>query len=250
MNLLITGYKGFIGQNAVKRFCNHNLSLHEWGDPWPNLDKIDAVLHFGAISSTSETDVEKVFKQNYDFTMDLLEECQERFIKVQFSSSASVYGHGSNFSEDAPVDPRTPYSWSKYMVERSIKNRGYTNVQVFRYFNVYGPHEEHKGSQASPFSQFEIQAKNNGRIKVFEGSENFRRDFIHVDEVLRVQERLLHLDRYDTWNVGTGKTMSFLEVAEQFNVPIDQIPMPDIYKNSYQKYTCADVSKLNKVLAL
>lgn len=249
MNLLITGYKGFIGQNAVKRFCNHNLSLHEWGDPWPNLDKIDAVLHFGAISSTSETDVEKVFKQNYDFTAALLEECHERFIKVQFSSSASLYGHGTNFSEDAPVDPKTPYAWSKYMTERLINQR-YTNVQVFRYFNVYGPHEEHKGNQASPFCQFERQARINGKIKIFEGSENFRRDFVHVDEVLKVQERLLQLDIYDTWNIGTGKTLSFREVAEQFNVPIEEIPMPDIYKNSYQRYTCADVSKLNKTLAL
>lgn len=249
MNILITGYKGFIGQNAVKYFANHNLSLHEWGDPFPNLDNIEAVMHFGAISSTAETDVDKVFRQNYDFTMELIEACNERFIKVQFSSSASLYGHGTNFNEEAPVDPRTPYAWSKYMVERNIKGR-YPNVQVFRYFNVYGPHEDHKGTQASPFHQFEKQARENGKIKVFEGSENYRRDFIHVNDVLKVQERLLQLDRYDTWNVGTGKTMSFREVAEQFNVPIEEIPMPDIYKNSYQSYTCADISKLSKILAI
>lgn len=250
MNLLITGYKGFIGQNAVERFSNHNLTLHEWGDPWPKLNKIDAVLHFGAISSTSETDVEKIFKQNYDFTMDLIEQCHDKRIKVQFSSSASLYGHGSVFNEDAPLDPRTPYAWSKYMVERGIKQRGFTNVQVFRYFNVYGPHEEHKGKQASPFCQFEKQARETGRIKVFEGSENYHRDFVHVNRVLEIQERFLVLENYDTWNIGTGETMTFRQVAEKFNVPIDEVPMPEIYKNSYQKFTKADISKLNKSLAL
>lgn len=250
MNILITGYKGFIGQNAVEYFSDHNLSLFEWGEPFPSLEGIDAVMHFGAISSTAELDEAKLKRQNVDFTTKLIDVCAAKNIKVQFSSSASLYGHGYAFKESSPLDPKNPYARSKYEVEKYVEESGYSNVQVFRYFNVYGPHEEHKGKQASPFCQFQQQASELGKIKVFEGSEGFRRDFVHVNEVLRIQEQFLYKNVFGTWNIGSGKTMSFREVAEQFNVPLEEIPMPEIYKNSYQKYTCADLTKLNKTLAL
>ena len=122
MNILVTGYKGFIGQNLVKGLSDHNLSLFEWGDRLPEISQFDWVIHCGAISSTTEKNVDKVMTQNYDFSVELYNLCKDNDVNFQFSSSASVYGLNSEFTETSPVDPRTPYAWSKYMVERYILN--------------------------------------------------------------------------------------------------------------------------------
>ena len=255
MKILITGYKGFIGQHAVERCEKLDIPFvtYEWGEKYPSLSGVTHVMHFGAISSTTETDVEKVMIQNYDCSIRLLADCDFRSIHMQWSSSASVYGLGNVFTEDAPADPRTPYAWSKYLFERfCAKNKGLnTTVQGFRYFNVYGDKgEDHKGDQASPYHKFRKQAIETGVIKIFEGSENYLRDFIHVDQVLDAQFKFLDIKESGIWNIGTGKPKSFRDVAEEvaakFGGEIQEIPMPDNLKNSYQKYTCADLTKLSK----
>lgn len=256
MKLLITGHKGFIGSNAVRYFSQkHEVDTYDWDDgPRPGVMDYDWVLHMGAISATTERDVEKVMRQNVDFTLDLWNECRVWGTGFQFASSASVYGFGTNFKEDAPADPRTPYAWSKYLCERAIDGRGRSaGVQLFRYFNVYGPGEEHKGTQASPFCQFTKQAKETGIIKLFKNSHNYRRDFVHVDRVLEVHEAMMERESESgIYNVGTGYTLSFQEVAEEiankYHADIQYIPMPDILKDSYQTYTCADLTKLNAAL--
>ena len=122
-------------------------------------------------------------------------------------------------------------------------------VQIFRYFNVYGPEgEEHKGTQASPYCQFKKQAEENGYINVFEGSENYKRDFIHVSDVIDIHKKFFNINKSGIFNVGSGHTKSFLDVANTFNVPIKEIPMPEHLKNSYQKYTCADLTKITKTI--
>jgi ADP-L-glycero-D-manno-heptose 6-epimerase len=124
------------------------------------------------------------------------------------------------------------------------------DTACFRYFNVYGPEgEEHKGNQASPYHQFMKQAES-GLIKVFEGSKDFKRDFIHVDDVFNIQMKFLDIKENGIWNVGSGKPKSFYEVAQLYNVPIVEISMPENLKNSYQSYTCADLTKLNRSLGL
>jgi ADP-L-glycero-D-manno-heptose 6-epimerase len=256
MKILITGYKGFIGQNAVKYFSQHDITTYEYGEGLrrTSIDSYDWVLHFGAISSTTETNVEKIMKQNYDFTCNLIDDCVKYRVNLQFSSSASVYGLKQEFNEASAVDPRTPYAWSKYMAEKyAMKKLNRSSlIQVFRYFNVHGPHEEHKGNQASPYCQFERQAKENGVIKVFENSDKYHRDFIHVNEVLDVQNKFLNVNQSGIWNLGTGTTKSFLDVAksvaQKYNVPIEEIPMPENLKHSYQTYTCADTTKLKAAL--
>lgn len=260
MKILITGYKGFIGQNMVTALQDeHDLTLFDWGDSLPDLEGFNWCIHLGALTSTTETDVDSVLTQNYDFTRFLLKECDKHRVGVQFASSASVYGLNTNFKEDAPVDPRSPYAWSKYLCERYIDGFAFewkTSIQVFRYFNVYGPHEEHKGNQASPFSKFEQQAKETGVIKLFEGSDNFKRDFIHVDKVVEVHKKMLSLTVNDnrvsgTFNLGTGHATSFeavaRSIAEKYGARVEYIPMPDNVKNQYQSYTCADMTKLNKL---
>jgi len=252
MKILITGYKGFIGQNFVNKLKDkHEISLFEWLDSPPDFEGLDWVIHLGAISSTTETNVEKVMMQNFDFTTWLLKKCVKHKVNLQYASSASVYGLGINFNESAPKDPRTPYAWSKYLFDRLEPQWIDEDIRIqgFRYFNVHGPHEEHKGNQASPYYQFMKQAEA-GQIKVFEGSKDFKRDFIHVDDVFDIQMKFLDIKENGIWNVGSGKPKSFYEVAQLYNVSIVEIPMPENLKNSYQSYTCADLTKLNRSLGL
>lgn len=254
MKILITGNKGFIGQNMYHAFNGiHDIMTYDWGDPIPNFKDRDLVIHLGAITSTTETDVDKVLDQNYDFSRWLINACQEFKIDFQYASSASVYGKGSEFKEDSPLDPRTPYAWSKLLFERYVekmKDRWTIKVQGFRYFNVYGPYEDHKGDQASPYHKFDQQAVETGVIKLFKGSENFKRDFIHVDEIIDIHRIFMDVDESGVWNAGTGKVKSFFDVAREIshkrNAKIQQIPMPDSLKHSYQEYTCADVTELRK----
>jgi ADP-L-glycero-D-manno-heptose 6-epimerase len=122
-------------------------------------------------------------------------------------------------------------------------------IQGFRYFNVYGSGEAHKGGQASPYHQFEKQARETGRICVFEGSREYRRDFVSVSQVIDTHLAFLNIKQSGVFNVGTGRTQSFYEVAERFGVPIEEIPMPEHLKSSYQTYTCADMTRTDRALA-
>lgn len=212
------------------------------------------MIHLGAISSTTESNVDKIISQNYEFTIEILHRCEECAINVQYASSGSVYGLGTDFRESAPGDPRTPYAWTKYMIDRYVRSRDWSNniVQGFRYFNVYGPHEEHK-LQPSPFTIFRRQAKETGVIKVFENSDKVARDFVPVERVLDIQRRFLTIEKTGIWNIGTGKTMTFLEITElvaaETGAKIETIPMPEKLKGSYQYYTKADLTELNKALS-
>jgi ADP-L-glycero-D-manno-heptose 6-epimerase len=228
----------------------HTVSTYDWNDGnMPSVAEQDWVIHMGAISSTTEQNIDKILTQNYDFSRQLFDACRFYGVNMQYSSSASVYGLGTVFTEDAPADPKTPYAWSKYLFERYHAQHQNNNiVQGFRYFNVYGPGEDHKGSQASPFYQFATQARDSGRIKVFEGSRESRRDFVPVQEVVNTHLKFLKVSTSGVFNLGTGQTKSFYEIAEQFGVPIDEIPLPQQLTQSYQRYTCADMSKTNQVL--
>lgn len=252
MKILVTGHKGFIGQNMIKALEEHEVTGYEWGETFPGFD-YELVIHLGAISSTTETDVDKIMRQNYDFSVWLLENCNKFGINFQYASSASVYGFNSEFKEDSPVDPKSPYAWSKYMFERYAQSKKWEiTVQGFRYFNVYGPHESHKGDQASPYHKFTEQAKNTGLISIFEGSDNFRRDFVPVEYVVDIHKKFFEVKESGIWNVGTGKTKSFLhvaqEIAEKYNADYRFINMPEALIKSYQTYTCSDNTKIKNTL--
>jgi ADP-L-glycero-D-manno-heptose 6-epimerase len=157
-----------------------------------------------------------------------------------------------NFAETEPVDPRNPYAWTKYLFERHVNNidpKKLNNIRIqgFRYFNVYGPGEDHKEGQASPHHTFTRQAKATGIIRLFENSENYKRDFVPVELVTDYHQRFFDVKESGVWNIGTGKPVSFEQVArniaEQYGAKIDYIPMPAKLKDSYQTYTCADMSK-------
>jgi len=258
MKILITGYRGFIGQNMTAALVSdHDLRLFEWDQPMPTIRGLDWVIHLGGISSTTERDVERIMRQNYDFSCWLLDECANYGVNLQFSSSASVYGLNRDFGELDPVDPRSPYSWSKYLFERYVERnrRNFRKdiiVQGFRYFNVYGSGEGHKGGQASPFHQFARQARETGRIKLFYGSHHFLRDFVSVEQVVDTHKEFLRVNESGIWNVGTGQPRSFLSVAEEVvqkhPAEFEFVEMPDSLKTQYQIYTCADLTKLKRTL--
>jgi ADP-L-glycero-D-manno-heptose 6-epimerase len=249
MRILITGYKGFIGQNMVKALADHELSLYEWGEPAYDLAGLDMVIHLGAISDTRCQDWPALKQQNVDFTTTLIERCQKYGIPLQIASSASVYGpDNTTFKESDPVAPANMYAWSKALVEQYFHEMTPTSpVQLFRYFNVYGPHEDHKGDQASPFHKFREQAKT-GAIKIFEGSADFKRDFVPVQTVIDVHKAFFNVPQSGIWNVGTGIAKSFLLVAKEIGGPIVAVPMPSDLKLTYQRYTQADLGELHKML--
>lgn len=256
MKILITGHQGFIGQNLTLYLQNeHELFGYEWQeDSLPEVEGFDWVIHVGAVSSTTETNVDKVMLQNYEFSKWLFNQCNSKGVNLQYASSASVYGTNKDFNEDAPKQPQSPYAWSKYLFDRWVWGLPQHNiiVQGLRYFNVYGPLEDHKGNQASPITKFTEQAIKTGRIKLFENSDKYLRDFIFVGDVCEIHKQLLENKTSGLYNTGTGTTTSFKDVAEiianKHNALITEIPMPEQLKNQYQDYTCADTNKLSSII--
>ena len=188
--------EGFIGQNlgAYLQSKGHNVEGFEWKpNIIPDPEPYDRVIHLGAISSTTERDVEKIMEQNYEFSMRLLQLCDQKGTTFMYASSASVYG--DKFAENSKLQPQSPYAWSKYLFDRFVMQvpEFMINVQGFRFFNVYGEGEEHKGDQASPYTKFAYQAKDNGVIKLFEDSNNYLRDFVCVDDICKLLKSLLML---------------------------------------------------------
>lgn len=253
MRILITGHRGFIGGRAVEHFRQgHAVTTYEWGEDLPKVKNHDVVIHLGAISSTAEQDVEKILEQNLDFSTWLYDECCRYAVRFQYASSASVYGYTDHFSESGPVAPQSPYAWSKYLLERYVRQHASpAPAQGFRYFNVYGRGEENK-SQPSPYQRFYDQAESTGGINVFVGDREARRDFVPVEDVLRVHELFLDINESGVWNIGTGQTKSFLEIAEivsrQTGAVITQSPLPEKMQQQYQWYTCADLQHLRSTL--
>jgi ADP-L-glycero-D-manno-heptose 6-epimerase len=251
MHILVTGHRGFIGQNMVHGLApDHKVTGYEWGDAPYSLDGVDWVIHLGGISSTTCTDQQALKTQNYDFTVNLVERCVQRNIPIQIASSASVYGtQNTTFKETDPVDPRTPYAKSKAAIEAFCGGLDPSSpVQLFRYFNVYGPHEDHKGDQASPQHKFAKEAEKTGRVRLFVGSKEFCRDFISVQQVVQIHKAFFYVQESGIWNVGSGIAMSFYEVALGICPNIEWISMPENLKSGYQKYTQADLTKLNQIL--
>lgn len=259
MKILVTGHKGFIGSNISQYFLSkgHEVEGFEFvPGVIPDVSAFDWVIHLGAISDTTETDVDKVWEHNFEFTSRLIQVCDHFGVNLQLASSASVYGPNESFGEDDPCLPQSPYAWSKYLIDRNLNDVGFENftnvVQSFRYFNVYGPGEGHKGDQMSLVSKFQRQAAQDKKIKLFEDSENYQRDLICVYDVAKIHEKMMDNAESGIYNVGTGYASNLKEVAEtiayKYEAEIEVIPMPDKLKGQYQKYTCAKTDKISKFI--
>lgn len=260
MRLLITGHRGFIGSHAVEYFSHHHdVDVWDWREHRGeiNLKNVDWVIHLGAISSTTENDIDKIFLQNYDFSCELLDKCIDHQVNFQYASSASVYGRTTHFSEQGPVDPQSPYAWSKYLFERYAQKKtalaGFCGIRIqgFRYFNVCGDRDDHK-DQPNPWTVFRKQAREKRIIEIFDTTPPPSRDFISVQDVLEIQSKFLEIAESGVWNIGSGTSRTFEsianEVAAETGSQISKVPLPTKLKNQYQYHTCADLTKLNATL--
>jgi ADP-L-glycero-D-manno-heptose 6-epimerase len=234
---------------------------------------VEAVLHQGACSDTMESDGRYMMENNYRYSKLLLDWCQEAEVPLLYASSASVYGSGPAFREERSCErPLNVYGYSKFLFDQLVRRTlpGKTaQIAGFRYFNVYGPNEAHKGRMASVAFHAYRQLLAAGKVKLFVGSGGYgngeqRRDFVHVDDVVDVN--LWFLDRRDVsgiFNCGTGRAQTFNELAAatinsaqgtRLGVRelvekglIEYIPFPAGLQDKYQSFTQADLSRLRAV---
>jgi ADP-L-glycero-D-manno-heptose 6-epimerase len=231
---------------------------------------VDALFHQGACSDTMETDGRYMMDNNFGYSKRLLEWCQEEEVPFIYASSASVYGAGPEFREERRCEkPLNVYGYSKFLfdqyVRRMLESRT-AQVVGLRYFNVYGPHEAHKGRMASVAYHAWQQLHAEGKVKLFVGNDGYRdgeqrRDFIYVDDVVAVN--LWFLGRRDVsgvFNCGTGRAQTFNRLAAavvnavhgtQAMLPdlvakhlIEYVPFPPALLGKYQSFTEADLAKL------
>ncbi|RKZ72175.1 MAG: ADP-glyceromanno-heptose 6-epimerase [Gammaproteobacteria bacterium] len=290
--IIVTGGAGFIGSNLVKALNDKGLTdvlvvddLTD-GTKFRNLldcqvidyldkddflqkikqekdfsEKIEAIFHQGACSTTTEWDGRYMMGNNYTYSKDLLHYCLNLKIPFIYASSAAVYGTGENFREtrenEAPVNV---YGYSKYLFDEYVRRfvtEPESQVVGLRYFNVYGPREQHKGSMASVAWHLNQQIQASGKVRLFEGSGGYengdqRRDFIHVDDVVKINLWMLENSASGIVNVGTGASRPFNDVAKAIvswhgKGEVEYIEFPEHLKDSYQSFTEADISSLRQM---
>jgi len=240
--IILTGSKGFIGKNFLKKL--DDVVEVDANDCWTFLydfkdwENVSMILHQGAISSTIEKDINKIHAFNVDYTILLFDVAIKYGIPVRYASSASVYGN-----QQGIFNPLNYYAISKLQIDYWVMDNldRFSSIQGFRYFNVYGNGEDNKGDQASPVSKFTKQIKETGKLKLFEGSDKFFRDFICVDDVVDIV--LNNNKSSGIYDLGTSNPTSFQHVAEcvskKYNGEIEYVPFPNHLVGKYQDYTCA-----------
>ncbi|MCO6553483.1 MAG: ADP-glyceromanno-heptose 6-epimerase [Gilliamella sp.] len=283
--IVVTGGAGFIGSNIVKglndlghkdilvvddltdgtKFSNlADLDIADYMDKDEFIAaiishddlNIDVVFHQGACSSTTEWDGKFMMENNYDYSKDLLHYCLDFNIPFLYASSAATYGGRSdNFIEDRTYEkPLNVYGYSKFLFDQYVRQllpQANSPICGFRYFNVYGPRESHKGSMASVAFHLNEQINKGEKPKLFAGSENFKRDFIYVGDIVAVNLWFWKNKISGIYNCGTGRAESFQAVADAVLTyhkkdEIDYIPFPEHLKGRYQSYTQADLTKFRK----
>lgn len=303
---VVTGGAGFIGANLVKGLNDRgitdilvvdnlekaekyrNIVDCEIADYMDKRDfiarvaegkfarKLKAIFHEGACSDTMEHNGVYMMTNNYEYSKTLLHYCQAKKIPYLYASSAATYGAGKTFKESREFEaPLNVYGYSKFLFDQYVRKvlpKRTAQIVGFRYFNVYGNREQHKGRMASvAYHQFN-QFRDSGKVKLFEGCDGYanggqQRDFISVEDVVAVNFFFLdHPQKSGIFNVGTGRAQPFNDVASsvvnslrqtegkagldlrqmQSQGLIEYIPFPDVLKGKYQSFTQADISALRK----
>jgi len=220
---------------------------------------IKAIFHEGACTTTTEWDGQYMMDTNFEYSKRVLHYCLERRIPLIYASSASVYGAGTNFAvERSNERPINVYAFSKLMFDqylRQLRSKPESQVVGLRYFNVYGPGEQHKGAMASVAHHFNQQLQSGDEVQLFTGSDGYGdgeqlRDFVYIDDIAAANLWMYeHPDVSGIFNLGTGRARTFNDMARAVidwhgRGHIEYIPFPEKLQGSYQSYTQADLSGL------
>lgn len=290
--IIVTGGAGFIGSNIVKGLNARGLKnivvvddLTD-GHKYVNLidcaiedyiDKDDflkfiqsgkkfpqpvqAIFHEGACSTTTEWNGQFMMKNNYEFSKILLHYALGFQIPFIYASSAAIYGGNTVFKEELAYEsPLNVYGYSKYLFDQYVRRvAGNLKSQVvgLRYFNVYGPKEQHKGSMASVAFHLNNQLKKDNVVRLFEGSGGYgpgeqRRDFVFVGDVVKVNLWFMdHPKISGIFNVGTGRSQPFNDVAQAVlnwhgRGKVQYVNFPDHLREHYQSFTEANITALRQ----
>ena len=291
--IVVTGAAGFIGSNIIrglnqigitdivavddltdgKKFRNLAvINYHDYMDYRDFLAKIisdgvfesdiTAMFHQGACSDTTEWNGRFMMENNYDYSKSLLQYCLDKKIPFIYASSAAVYGAKNNFDDRDPNQlPLNVYGYSKLKFDEYVQSyvyRAESQIVGLRYFNVYGPYENHKGKMASVAFHLMNQLRDHGVAKLFSayggyGDGEHERDFIFVEDVVKVNLWFYqHPAKKGIFNCGTGQPRCFNDIAKKLiqlngGGKLNYIPFPDSLKGTYQCFTQANLSALREI---
>ena len=237
---------------------------------WLNGRRLEAVIHLGAISDTTATDGDLVIETNFRLSMRLLDWCTAHATPFIYASSASTYGDGAHGFRDDPsmaalktLRPMNLYGWSKHLFDMAVAERAAKGESLppqwagLKFFNVFGPNEYHKGTMMSVLARRFDDIKAGRPVQLFKSHRegiadgDQRRDFIYVDDAVRVMMWLLATPAVSgIFNVGTGQARSFKDLMlSAYNAlgtaaNIQYVDMPEQIRGSYQYFTRSEVDRL------
>lgn len=294
--IVVTGGAGFIGSCFLQKLNDMNvddiLVVDELGtsNKWKNLvgkriadvvhkaafrtkllagdygASIEAIVHLGACSTTTEEDADYLLENNYEYSKDIAQYAADRNIRFLYASSAATYGNGGSGYSDAEFDALEPlnmYGFSKHLFDRWVLRNGlHTRFVGLKYFNVFGPNEYHKGTMASLVAKAYRQVVETGTIQLFKSYHpsyadgEQKRDFVYVKDAVDMMWRILKYGEIaGIYNLGTGRARTWNDLARAVfsalgkEVHIEYIDMPESLRQQYQNYTEADMTALRATRA-